>query len=574
MNIPRSLLQVLGAATLLLCTIALPALCSSDDSLVGSAIRQQDPRLEKTVTLVSPRIYVGELMENLSKQSGVAVSADEEDGAADVQVAVSLRHVPLADAMNALWSLVSYQDAKWEWERTGKTGEYSYRLRQPEAARLLPATLQKQVQKEFGGETNRLLAGLKMTPDQLKEAAKGDRLLASLADGKDDRVRPSMEIFAGLPPEVQQAIVKNQQGITIPVSALAPDGRKFVHDKWLWTRDNGGMTKDSRGNLIPVPEPTAITVSSARYSVQIAPSLNLDIGFGCGDLAGGGWMEKDWRGKIGLMWMNPGDAPEIPDAARRVPTPHNSQPDTPDTETYASRLLQLSKAAAFSFLARLPDPHTFNSSITRELPYNRSVQNYLTRLGDASIAHKWRGGILLLAHPSWLTDPEAPADAPWWVVRRLRDREAQGDGYLTLDDFAWAAGRTTPAQMQALAAHFPGMAGAVGWHDLLALYDGSPSIHPSLLSQAGDDYAGSLHAAADGMNQDTEKAQGLVADGTATHVRIAVLRHDDWKPVVREVRVQLLSPTGRVVLEQGFLYGSHQWRSSVQAADGNGQTKD
>ncbi len=571
MIILRGFTQVLGAVTLLFWAAVLPIHCAA--APLSDILRRQDPRLEKTVTLISSRIYLGELLERFSEQTGATISADEESGAADVQVTVSLRRVPLADAMDALWSLVSYQDAKWDWERTGKAASYRYSLVQPEAARLLPITLQKQVHKEFEGETNKLLAGLKMTPDQLKEAAKGDLLLTTLADGKDDRVRPSMEIFAGLPSEVQQAIIEKQQGITIPVSALAPGGRKFVHDKWLWTRDNGGMTKDSKGNLTPVPEPTSIFIVSGRHSGEIAPSLNLDIGFGCGDLAGGGFMEKDWRGKIGLMWMNPGDAPEIPDAARQISMPHSSQPDTPDTETFASRLLQLSKAAPFSFLARLPDAHTFNSSITRELPYHRSVQDYLTRLQDASIAHKWRGGILLLAQPSWLTDPEAPADAPWSVARRLRDREAQGDGHLTLDDFAWAAGRTTPAQMQGLAAHFPGMAGAASWHDLLALYDGSPSLRPRLLSPQGDDYAGSLHAAAEGMNQDIEKARKLVADGSAARVRLLVLQHDDWKPVVREVSVQLLSGAGRVVLEQGFTYSRHQWRSSVEATDDGSQVK-
>jgi len=571
MNISRGIAQILGAVCLLLWVVLLPVPCAA--APLSDTLRRQDPRLEKTVTLISPRIYMGELLERFSEQTGAAISADEESGAADIQVTVSLRRVPLADAMDALWSLVSYQDAKWDWERTGKAASYRYSLVQPEAARLLPTTLQKQVQKEFEGQADKLLAGLKMTPDQLKEAAKGDRLLTSLADGIDDRVRPSMEIFAGLPSEVQQAILDKQQGITIPVSALSPDGRKFVHDQWVWVREKGGVTKDSKGNLIPPPEPTAVTVSSSRFSEQIAPSLNLDVGFGGGDLAGGGWMEKDWRSRIGLMWMNPGDVAEMSASARQVPMPHTSRPDSPDTQTYTSRLLQLSKAAPLSFLARLPDARTFNSSITRELPYDRSVQSYLTRLQDASIAHKWRGGILLLTHPSWLTDPEALADAPWSVARRLRDHEAQGDGFLTLGDFAWAAGRTTPAQMQALSAHFPGMAGAAGWHDLLTLYDGSPSLRPRLLSPQGDDYAGSLHAAAAGMNQDIEKARKLVADGSAARVRLLVLQHDDWKPVVREVRVQLLSGTGRVVLEQGFTYSRHQWRSSVEATDDGSQVK-
>lgn len=214
----------------------------------------------------------------------------------------------------------------------------------------------------------------------------------------------------------------------------------------------------------------------------------------------------------------------------------------------------------------------YGNSVLDTPPHDQTARAYLAGLADARVPHKFRDGILLLSQSGWVMN--ADPDAPWLVARRLRDREAKGDGYLTLDDFAWAAGRTTPAQMQTLAAHFPAMAGAADWHDLLALYEGSPSIRPRLLSQAGDDYGGSLHAAAAGMGQDLEKTQKLVADGSAARVRLALLPHDDWKPAVREIRVQLLSDTGKVVLEQGFIYGSRQWWSSVEATDEGGQVKE
>src|SRR5436309_2094756 len=73
------------------------------------AMRQEDPRLEQRVTLTSSRIYLGDLLERLAAKTSVAVAADASDGAADEQVTVFLRDVPLAETMDALWALMSYQ---------------------------------------------------------------------------------------------------------------------------------------------------------------------------------------------------------------------------------------------------------------------------------------------------------------------------------------------------------------------------------------------------------------------------------------------------------------------------------
>ena len=75
---------------------------------LSEAERKQDPRLEKRVTLLAPRrYYLGELLETLSEQTGVSLSASDRDGAAGELVLVRLQDVPLFEVMNALWSLVS-----------------------------------------------------------------------------------------------------------------------------------------------------------------------------------------------------------------------------------------------------------------------------------------------------------------------------------------------------------------------------------------------------------------------------------------------------------------------------------
>ncbi len=536
---------------------------------IPASMRQQDPRLEKPVSCVASHIYIGELVETFSKQSGVPITADEVGGASDVDVTVSLDHIPLADAMEALWSLVSYQNAEWGWERTGKASEYRYRLVQPEAARLLPNTLHDQVDKEFQAQVKKMLDALKMTPDQLKEAAKSDKLLASMAAGKDDRVRPSMEIFADLPSELQNSILQDHNGVSILVSQLSPEGRKYVHENWLAVRDRGGLTKDESGNLIPVREPQSIIIMGAYNDVKMAPSLNIDTGFGCGDLAGGGWMEKEWRNKVSLMWMRPGDLRDVPAAAKQIPTPRATSA-APSKHTFDQRLMQLARAASIPLLARLPDEREGSTSITDTPPYNQTVGTYLTHL-QSSLEHKWRSGVLLLSYSPRLTDPAKQTDAPWSVVRQLRESEAKGDGYLTLADYARAAHALTPQQMQALSAHFPSMPNAGFWRDVLAIYDGSPSIRPALMSPTGCDYMGVLHAAATALGPQAEK---LVQDGTATHVRIEEKRHDEWKPAAKEIAILLLSNKGKILAGQGFTYQSHQWMSSVEAEKVISRAKD
>lgn len=120
--------------------LLLPLLCllsqNASAAPLSDAARQADPRLEKGVTFVSDRIVIGDLLEKLSALSGVALTAGERDEAGDDEVSVALHDVKVGDAMNALWSLVSYQKATWDWTATGEGKSASYRLNRPPAARL------------------------------------------------------------------------------------------------------------------------------------------------------------------------------------------------------------------------------------------------------------------------------------------------------------------------------------------------------------------------------------------------------------------------------------------------------
>lgn len=522
---------------------------------------KQDPRLAHSVSVVAKRIYIGELMEQLAAQSGVPIKAGEADGAADVEVTVSLHHIPVSQAMDALWSLVSYQGAKWEWVREGDAADYRYTLAQPDSARALPLTIQKQIQAQFENQANKLKAALTMTPEQLEEAAKGDPLLDSFAKNEDPRVRPGMTIFSDLPLDVQSAILQQHQGVTIPVSELPASGQAFVHQQWLQTRDSGGMTKDEKGNLIPVREPKFICVSGYHALGDLAPWLTVDTGFGSGGYVGGGWMEEDWQKKIDALWILDSDSTD--DKGNLKLAPALVSKHAPDANyPLADNLLRLSKAASVPLIARLPDEKLtgggrFESNFT-------SLQACLDRLVDYKVAHKWHGPVLLLCDSTWLTQEEpVPTDSVWHLVRRLRDSEAK-NGFLTFDDLTAAACALNASQLRSLSSSFPVMATAAIWHDFLAEVGGSPSIKAEYFSPSGSDWIKAVKAAATVFGPEDQRQ---VQDGQITHVVVLQEQDDTQRPPVRKIMIHLLTDQ-KVMKDDALLsYTAHQWHPAVMVDD-------
>jgi len=485
------------------------------------AMRQADPRLEKRVTLVAAHLPIGELLEVLSQRSGVALTANDRTEAGDTEVTVALHQAPLADAMNALWSLVSYRQAEWEWRRQGDAKNYRYELARSGAARSLSARLREQLQKEFEGQADTLISALKMTPEELAQAAKRDRLLGSLID--DDRVRPGMSIFAALPPDLRSAVLK------------------------------GGQTLE-----IPVPEPQKLFISTLHLSGEIAPCLLIDTGFGSINYVGGGYMEGGWREKLAALWMLPGDDLDDPQSAKQAPAPR--PPAAPDARRpLHSRLLQMAEAAPFSFIARLPD----EGSAGDDLPPHQSLKAYLSRLQETKhVQSKWRHGILLLTTPALLIEDADNPPAPWPLVKRLRDAEAPGDGFLPLAELAHAAHQLSRPQLRRLAAYFPVMDSIAQWQDLFALYDESVSLRPYVKSPAGSTRGDVLETVASNLGLSQTQ---LNQPGVRTRTRLVEKQHPERKPPTHEITVEVVTDKGDVLAAQGLTYPAHQFQPGVEA---------
>jgi hypothetical protein len=476
-----------GVFTALCLILSLSPACGNP---LTETMRQEDSRLSRRISLCAPRIYVGELLERLSEQSGVALSAGERDGSADVQIMVCWKEIPLADAMNALWSLLSYRDAVWRWQREGGPGQYRYQLQQPRAARQLAERLRKQIQNLFESHAETMLELAQMSPEERRSRREelsrsmlqeDNRIADSLL--QEDRIWRGLKIFGQtLTPEQRRSVLRREaQSLRVRVSRLSEAGRAFVHSIWK-AEASQAMYKTPDGRWEPVPEPEYIQIETSRHGREMAPTLFIHLerlgGYG---YLGAMPLHNGLLRLFGKLWMLPGDSADDPASSRTIETELRASP-IPKQRILAHRLARLSEAGSLNLAARLP----FEDSRDPGDPIHQKVADYLKRLEahPFELRYKWRSGTLLITDLSWIWDTEQTLR--WEAVKHLREAEARGEGLLTMDNLAYAAAQFTPPQLQRLAKEeFPVMAHVAYWRSLFQVYGASPAAASRLMSPEG-----------------------------------------------------------------------------------------
>ena len=177
--------------------------------------------------------------------------------------------------------------------------------------------------------------------------------------------------------------------------------------------------------------------------------------------------------------------------------------------------------------------------------------------------HKWRGGVLLLTCQNWLVGESEGARLPWPEVKRLRDAEAAGDGFLTLDNIAHAANVLNDAQMTALGEWFPVMANAAQWHDFLAFYDKTPEYHPHVLSAKGDDYQYPESLVNSQLGIDALRV-------THPNLRLQIQQRQDVqsKPPMHHLMFVVRDDNGiHPLAGQGFGWAAHEYQARLQVSE-------
>jgi hypothetical protein len=430
----------------------------------ASALRHDvDSRLSKKVSIVGGRMFVGELLEKLSQQTGVTITASDKDGADGERIAVYLKDTPLFDALDSLWALLSYRKAEWAWEVTGdKPERYAYRLVRPLAARNLSVKVQEEIQRDFERHASMMLQGIHLKPEERKQLAKREPETAQL---EGERLRSGLAAFEETLSESDQlSVLRHKKPLEVPMESLSAEAQKFVGSV---AASMQGYTGGKDGALIPIPPPKTITFKVDRFSGDLSPTLIIDLdGFGGFGYLGGDPLNNQWKAKVQDRWMLPGDSrtdsSESKEIAKLSPAPERGE--NVGQDRLFPLLRSLAKASPLSFLACLPPDQRAPGE-----PTSRTVGTAIAGLEELSppLQHKWRSGVLLLTYPGKIIE-DVPVRIPWQVVKRLRQaRDADPQGLLSLQDFLDAARGVTSAQWSDLGrdVEFAPMAEAANWHD-------------------------------------------------------------------------------------------------------------
>jgi hypothetical protein len=445
-------------------------------------MRQEDPRLARTVSIFSASMSVGEVLAAVSALTGIRVVADAQTGAGYPRVFISVRAAPAADVMDGLWSLFSARGAEWAWDRRTEAGQFTYTLSRPEPARQLATRLRNRVQRAFEDEAGRMRAAAALPREQLAKTAGDDRRLRGLLKYPQDRAGLDI-FFNAVPIDVQTRILRREiRHWEVPL-ALAPAASREQILKQASA--NKALRKLGNGPLEEVPPPTKVTFDVFRFCYGgVAPGLHMEVeGRGGGFHLGGTWLEEDLDKELNADWLLEGDSRVHPLETQPVPpttTPLAPAASHNPTDMLIPSLREVSIAASVPVIARLPVNPAMSSSWRPPPPYDHPLGEWLKKLTGESfipLFAKWRGNALLLTFPGWIYDDANQVPDP--LIARLRMEAANSGGVIRLPSLIEAAAAFDEEHLRSMQPEFQAMGAVANWREVLNyLHD-----HPTALER-------------------------------------------------------------------------------------------
>jgi len=394
------------------------------DEMPAGPLFPTDGRLARRLDVDRGRVYLGELLETLARETGVPLAADAGSAPADgLDLTVVVRSRPLREVMAGLEGLLTTRFNQWEWQRAGARG---YVLR---SQRRLEDAAQAARQDLFTRWSADLrtyceIARLAEPARTQRAQARRDLFPGGQVDGR------LMTLVATLAPDQVAALLRG-----VPV---ALDERRLPTEAaralaGLPPPGSGGGTADFRVTWEGDQACPVLWVRSGEVSVSTLGSFV--------------W-EDSWLGRACEGWSRVTDADVQEHLRRQVARdPALGQPlraaNLPEwVATVARRqgsdvLAVLGGSGEQSgWLGRTPDD-TARALVLRG--------RLMTRRLD---------GLLLVRRRTFPTDAQRHA-TPWARVRELRRGVERNGGYLTLSHLLGLSELRTD-QLTGLQEEFPG----------------------------------------------------------------------------------------------------------------------
>ncbi len=430
--------------------------------------KKSDVRLASKVSISADRVYLRDLLNEISRRSGITLTAGERDASENEQLSVFLQDVAVADAMESIWSLLSYRTAEWTWSREGSGGRSSYRLSQPLRARRYAGGLANWVQDTFERECHELSKAASQSPDDRVRTVEQmcQELFpesTGLAAGflRSERMWQGLHLFdLSLTADKQLRVLRGEETFQFALTDLPSEAREFAEGMYKAMRPN---SRTSDGSMQASPIPVWLRFETVRGDGPMAvPSLYIMLdGLGGYAYAGAAPLERLYRKALLDRWVLDGETRiDTTLEATRV-TDHETAASKPSTSGLDRRIAELAEGSKISVVARLPADRNDDPGPVR----GRDIAHVLEGLRDPALMHKWRVGILLVSSYSW---PFELADrVPYRVVRRLRELQVVGNGFIPLIELSRVSALLSTSQLRRLSVEFQCMAVAASLREIL-----------------------------------------------------------------------------------------------------------
>jgi len=436
---------------------------------LGAAARQEDPRLRQLVTIDSSSLFLAELAQRLTKQTGVQIALSGE-AAGDYRICCAVKARPLADVMDAVWSLMSYRNAEWHWERRKSAAGFRNYLMRTLPARRLAGELRNLIDGQFDQHYEKMMRAVSSPDDPAPPADSVEGKLLGSA-----RIRSGLQLFGRLvPTETRRAVLSGGAIHRIPVGELDAEGRDFVQGIW-----QKSMNPNSTALL---PRPEWLEFRATRLGSNVSPSLFIVLdGLGGYAYLGGDPLEKQTHGALDERWQLPGDLQ--PEQAQELKDLRLAAPGLPEPLglPHTLQVRKLAEELGIPIFAYLPRGRGA-VRITRPASLPHLLQQLKSR--EPYLVSKVRNGVLLLRYRAWFQQEEDPPALTWEFCRKARGILGE-ETALPLSAYCRVASLSTIPQLAALAEDYPLMGSVAYWREPLALLARSESSRRRLLSHKG-----------------------------------------------------------------------------------------
>jgi hypothetical protein len=451
---------------------------------VPSEIRSADPRLSKPVTVRSSGQPLGFLLEEITKLTGITVTADDDAGSEPLYVFV--REVPAGELLDSIWSLMSYRGALWKVRVKAAGDVRAYHFEMTREAKRLPWDLDDAEVAASLKELNALIEAANAPP-----AERSRRLMelkkwrypeweqyVELSNRVSERWEGFRVIDQAVPPSARWDWLKTGGTVSIPLTDAPSPARSYATGYINMAKkvlNDSGKTSIADGLQVP----DRVEVSTWRSFNSPVRKVAISIaGIGAPALMGNLYTEDQLHSYWTERWTQPGDLLVSKSEGTPIGMISQELPENSRVHNFGLALSRVHQSTNISVLARMP------ARLNTGYPDTRStVGELLALLASAKYPHKWRNGMMLVSNI--LSVYNVLYQVPVSVLRDLRERKESSGGVLTIQDVCALASKTTREQYDALVDQERVLQPTRRLYPMLAWLGSSPLVWNQVRSTAG-----------------------------------------------------------------------------------------